>query len=210
MTTWDHIYKNYQKGGEAWATLGEDIIPQFLTLIENNVFTTCSALDIGCGTGKYLEYLNQKGFRVSGIDSSETAVQMTKEKLIDADIKCVNMFEYDIPHQAYDFIFSISTIHHGMKSQVQTLINKIYSALLPGGKLLITLPDYESSKKWNTFKDHTELAPATYAPLSGPEKGLAHSFYTKEEIPLIFSDFHNLNMELDTIGRWIITASKDA
>ena len=29
MTVWDNIYKNYQKGGEAWATLSEEIHPLF-------------------------------------------------------------------------------------------------------------------------------------------------------------------------------------
>ena len=38
-------------------------------------------IDIGCGNGKYLVLLKTQGFEVSGIDSSPTAVEMTKGSL---------------------------------------------------------------------------------------------------------------------------------
>ncbi|HEX9502697.1 MAG TPA: class I SAM-dependent methyltransferase [Patescibacteria group bacterium] len=208
MTIWDKIYKDYEKGGEAWATLNEGLIPQFTKFVEEAKFDSKKAFDIGCGTGKYLRYLKEKGFNVAGIDSSETAVKMSQKNVSETDVKCANMFEYLIPDQQYDFIYSISTIHHGLKKDVKSLIDKIYGVLLPTGKILITLPDFESSKQWNTFKDHQELAPETYASMSGPEKGLAHSFYREGEIKELCSKFKNLHLELDHIGRWIITAQK--
>lgn len=209
MTIWDNIYKDYQKGGEAWATISEGLIPQFTNFIENNKFNQKSALDIGCGTGKYLMYLKGVGFKTDGIDSSETSIEMSK-KLVgkDSDLACVNMFDFDIPQDKYDLIYSISAIHHGLKEQVVGLIDRIFDSLLPEGKIFITLPNIVVSNKWETFKDHEELSPGTYAPTSGPEKGLAHSFFTKDEINNIFFKFKDLKIELDEIGRWIIIAKK--
>ncbi|HNV61818.1 MAG TPA: class I SAM-dependent methyltransferase [Candidatus Cloacimonas acidaminovorans] len=209
MTTWDKIYKNYQKGGEAWATLKEELLPRFVQFVENNKFNNKNALDIGCGTGKYLVYLKELGFDVIGIDSSETAIEMTKEALQNsAELECVNMFDYKIAKDKYDLVFSISTIHHGLKKDVTKLIKDIHDKLVDGGHVFITLPDIESNKKWNTFKSDKEIAPGTYAPISGPEKGLAHSFFAKEEIEEIFSNFKDVKLELDEIGRWYITATK--
>jgi SAM-dependent methyltransferase len=209
MTTWDKIYKDYKKGGEAWATLKEELLPEFIDFLENNKFSNKNALDIGCGTGKYLAYLKELDFGVSGIDSSKTAIEMTKGVLGDnSKLKCVNMFEYEIPKNEHDLIFSISTIHHGLKRDVITLINKIYDELIAGGHIFITLPDIESNKKRNTFKDDKEIAPGTYAPISGPEEGLAHSFFSKEEIKAMFSKFKDLKLELDDICRWYISATK--
>jgi len=105
-------------------------------------------------------------------------------------------------------VISISTIHHGTKEQVQNLINRIYEAIVKNGRIFITVPDFESSKKWNTFKDHEEIPEGTFAPLSGPEKGLPHSFFTKEEAQKLFSKFKNLQLNLDDHGRWIAQASK--
>lgn len=209
MTTWDKIYKDYQKGGEAWATLKEELLPQFIKFIEDSKFSHKNALDIGCGTGKYLVYLKELGFSVSGIDSSETAIEMTKDVIDDnSKLKCVSMFEYEIPKDKHDLILSISTIHHGLKKNVIALINQIYEKLLVGGHIFITLPNIESNKKWNTFKNDKEIASGTYTPISGPEEGLPHSFFSKEEIEEIFSSFKNIKLELDEIGRWYITATK--
>lgn len=224
MTTWDNIYKDFQKGGVAWATLSEDIDERFKDFISKSDFKHKYAFDIGCGTGKYLKFLQSLGFKTDGIDSSETALQMTKKLLSDnSKIDVADMFEYEIDKNKYDLIFSISTIHHGTKSQVKNLVDQIYSALINDGKFFITLSDLqtaiggemlkenlgeEESKKWNTFKDHTEIEPGTYAPNDGPEKGLAHSFYTKEEVEKMFLKFKNVDLELDEIGRWFVIGEK--
>lgn len=209
MTIWDNIYKNYQKGGEAWATLSEEIHPLFKQFLSQSNFELKHVLDIGCGSGKYLKLLQAGGFKTDGIDSSETAVEMTKKTLgDDSTILCVNIFEFEIPNTKYDLVISISTIHHGTKEQVQNLINKIHEAIVENGKIFITVPDFESSKKWNTFKDHEKIAEGTFAPLSGPEKGLSHSFYAKKEAQKLFSKFRDLQLDLDSHGRWVAQASK--
>jgi len=209
MTIWDKIYKNYQKGGNAWATLSEEIHPLFKEFLDQSNFELKNVLDIGCGTGKYLEFLKLKGFKTDGIDSSETAVEMTKKTLgDDSEILHVNMFEFAIPKNKYDLVISISTIHHGTKGQVQNLINRIHEAIIKRGRIFITVPDFESSKKWNTFKNHEKIDERTFSPLSGPEKGLPHSFYTKEEAKKLFSMFRDLQLNLDDHGRWVAEASK--
>ena len=209
MTIWDNIYKNYQKGGEAWANLSEETHPLFKQFLSQSNFELKHVLDIGCGTGKYLKLLQVGGFKTDGIDSSETSVEMTKKTLgYNSTILCVNMFEFKIPKNKYDLVISISAIHHGTKEQVQNLINRIYEAIVENGKIFIPLPDFQSSKKWNTFKDHKKIAEGTFAPLSGPEKGLLHSFYTKEEAQKLFSKFRDLQLDLDSHGRWVAQASK--
>lgn len=209
MTAWDEIYKNHNKGGEAWATLSEGIIPRFIKFIEKEAFPIYAAFDIGCGTGKYLAFLKSKGFKVGGLDSSPTAVEMTKKNLgQDTDIFCADMFTFDIPKESQDLIISVSTIHHGTKEKVEQLIKTIYDALVVGGKVFITLPDFQMAKDRNGFKDHDTIAPMTFVPIEGPEKGLPHSFYEKSEIEVLFSKFKNIEINIDEIGRWIIVGEK--
>jgi SAM-dependent methyltransferase len=209
MTTWDRIYKNYLKGGKAWATISEGILPAFKRFLRQTDFETKHVLDIGCGTGKYLKLLKSAGFKTDGIDSSKTAVEMTKKSLKDGSkIVLVNMFNFNIPKNKYDLIISIATIHHGTKKQVQNLVNRIHTALIPGGKVFITLPNFENRIKWDTFKKQKVIAPGTFAPLSGPEKGLPHSFYTKKEARKLFAKYKNLKLFLIGHGRWVVQASK--
>ena len=109
MTVWDTIYRNHQKGGEAWPTLSEGIDPLFQEFLKESNFKLKHALDIGCGTGKYLKLLQSAGFRVDGIDSSPTAVRMSQEALgQESKVVFANMFEFEIPKKTYDLILSIS------------------------------------------------------------------------------------------------------
>jgi cyclopropane fatty-acyl-phospholipid synthase-like methyltransferase len=210
MTIWDKIYQDYKNGGEEYATLRKGLIPEFLDFIATSDFKIKKVLDIACGNGKYLVFLKNIGFETDGIDSSPTAVEMTKDSLADnSNIQQVDMYDYEIPLNKYDLIISIAAIHHGLKKQVRDLIKQIYPALLPGGYFFITLPDNEGSAHWTMMTSHQEIEPGTRIPLSGPEKGLPHSSYTKEEIKEMLSDFEDIKMELlSDRGRWIISGRK--
>ena len=50
---------------------------------KNNV---SSVLDIGCGSGIYMQTLNAKGVEVSGIDLSEEMIKMTKDRLMNKNL----------------------------------------------------------------------------------------------------------------------------
>lgn len=49
MTTWDKIYKDYQNGGDAWASLSEDINPIFKEFLKQSQFEVKHVLDIVWG-----------------------------------------------------------------------------------------------------------------------------------------------------------------
>lgn len=130
-TVWDKIYKDYLAGGPAWASLKDDIHPSFLSFIGSSTFPIKLALDIGCGQGKYLKYLQEKGFKTVGLDSSESAIMMTKD-LLDNQGKFIlaDMFEYKYPLNTYGLIISHAALYHGEKKKVIALLNKIYDALM--------------------------------------------------------------------------------
>jgi len=211
MANWDKIYRDYKKGGQAWATLSGEIVPEFKLFLRKEKFKFKRAFDIGCGTGNYLAYLASKGFAVAGTDSSPTAVKMARalfDKRMACNIKVANMFKLRVPKNKFDLIMSIAAIHHGFKKDVARLVGKIYTALVPGGKVFITFPDLVSSQHWNTFKTNKDLENGTFAPLSGPEKGLPHSFFTKAEVEKMFAKFGAVKMRLDKKGRWVVRAVK--
>jgi SAM-dependent methyltransferase len=209
LTTWDKIYKNYQKGGPAVQSLSVPVYPAFKKFVESTDFPVKKVLDIGCGDGRYLIYLQRLGYKTDGIDSSPTAVKMTKRILKkNSRVEKADMFKYRIPADKYDFIFSVNTLQHGRKGAINKVVNRIYAALKNRGKTWITLPDYRQLLKWRTFKEKKKISPGTYLPLIGPEKGLYHSFFRKAEVKKIFSKFNKVKMKLGERGRWFIQAEK--
>lgn len=209
MTIWDEIYKEYKRAGKTWASLDEKIHPLFKEFLKNSDFKLKSVFDIGCGDGKYLKLLQLSGFKIAGIDSSETAIKMAKVILDNKSaVTVADMYYCEIPQEKYDLIISITALHHGKKSEITNLIKKIYSALVPNGKIFITIPDLSCVETWNSFKTRKEIERGTFVPLIGPEKGLPHSFFTKKEIQELFTKFKDLKLLKDDIGRWIVQASK--
>ena len=209
-TVWDNIYNDFLEGGKAWASINDELHPEFLSLIENSTFPHKNALDIGCGTGKYLKYLLDAGFNVTGIDSSETAIKMTGELLHDQGSFIVaDMYEYEYTVNTYDLIISHCTLHHGRKGKVISVLMQIYQALLPDGKTFISLPSNEGKKHWIMMGEHETLDDGTCIPLTGPEKGLPHSFYSRAEVEQLFASYRNREISFNECdSRWIITAQK--
>ncbi len=116
-----------------------------------------------------------------------------------------NMYQECFPIKKYDLVISVAAIQHARKKDIERLIGAIYKSLLPRGMIFITFPRMTSLKRWATFRKTKEIAPGTYVPLSGPEKGLPHSFYGKEELQKLFSRFEAVNVASDDRGRWIVT-----
>ncbi len=210
MTIWDNIYKNFEKHGTTWATLKDELHPSFLEFINTHSFSEKKALDIGCGEGKYLHLLQELGFEITGIDSSETAIQMTKNRTQNkGEYICANMYKYDLPENTYSLVISHATLHHGLKTQVIALLDNIHKSLETDGYIFTSIPSDECLIHWPMMKNHDTLKDGTYIPTVGPEKGLAHSFFTKQEILDIFSEkYKNLSIIKDDRLRWIIIGQK--
>jgi len=210
MTVWDKIYKNYQRGGSAWATLKDGLHPSFIEFIEHTDFGIKNALDIGCGDGKYLLFLLKKGFRITGLDSSPTAISMAK-KVVEQSGHLIVADMFDYPYQAntYDLVISHAALHHGLKAQVVSLVEKIQNLLVENGKIFLSVPSDDCRKNWAMMSGHKTLADGTCIPLQGPEKGLPHSFFSRQEIDELFTGkYVDLSIQTDESGRWIITGQK--
>jgi len=212
MTVWEKIYKNYQKGGPAWATLKDGLHPSFVEFMEQTNFEIKNALDIGCGDGKYLLFLIKKGFKITGLDSSPTAISIAKKVLGQSGQFIVaDMFDFPYQTNTYDLVISHAALHHGLKTRVTSFVEKIYGLLVGNGKIFISLPSDDSKIRWATMAGHETLPDGTCIPVQGPERGLPHSFFSSTEIDALFKGkYGNLNIKLDEHGRWIITGQKRA
>ena len=74
---WDDIY---QREGRVFT----EPFPRFEALVDDFKAHACEEiLDLGCGNGRHVVHLTLKGFRVTGMDNSPTALRMTQEWLAD-------------------------------------------------------------------------------------------------------------------------------
>jgi trans-aconitate methyltransferase len=92
-----------------------------------------SFLDIGCGTGNHIVYL-QKNFKIEGLDSLEEMIEIARKKFPGLRFYIANMVDFEIG-QTYDVItclFSAIGYVETLSRLRQTLIT-IVRHLRPGG-----------------------------------------------------------------------------
>ena len=100
-------------------------------------------LDIGCGQGFMLRYLESAGFtNLTGIDISEEQVKKAQEKgfkAIQADA-----FNFLMENKGkYEIIVAIDMIEHFKKEELFELLKLIHQALTPGGLFILQTPNGE-------------------------------------------------------------------
>lgn len=112
-----------------------------------------SALDVGCGSGRIIKILEQRGFTVTGIDASQKMVEIAKMNHASSNFFVSDICDWDTD-QKYDLIVAWDSIFHlplAMQSQVVT---KLCKMLQQDGILIYTFgDDYgEHESNWQNDK----------------------------------------------------------
>ncbi|HII72740.1 TPA: class I SAM-dependent methyltransferase [Candidatus Woesearchaeota archaeon] len=170
---------------------------EFLRLLKNH--DVKRVLDLGCGTGRHSLGLAKAGYEVHSCDISRTGVKMTKAWLGEYGLKnksrifsCYEKFPFK--DGFFDAVLSTQVIHHNYHDKVLFCIREITRVLRPGGLAFITVA---ARKTGYRSHDAKKVAPHTYIPLDGPEKGLPHFIYNKTLMRKDFKGFRILELELD-------------
>ncbi len=172
-TEWEERYKNKDT---PWDSRSAE--PYLIGLVQKGIIKSGTALDIGCGTGNESIFLAQQGFKVTGIDLSETAVREAKEKALASKVNptFIQMdFLTNSLEGTFDFILDRRVFHFFDPSEHSAYIHNIEKLLAPKGFFLLIVS-------------------------SEHEKGENRHHYSKDDVINIFSPFFALkNIELITL-----------
>ena len=105
-TKYDRIGKDYDATRVADPYLAQRIFD----LLEAVPGKRC--LDVGCGTGNYLNALMEKGLLMHGVDPSELMLEKARSKSKDAQFVTGHAEALPFPDQMFDGAIAILTIHH--------------------------------------------------------------------------------------------------
>jgi len=101
------------------------------------------ALDAGCGTGNFSEYLARSGYRVTGVDYSEKALEIAraknaKHRLPISYIRCdITSLAAAVGETRFDLILDYKVSHHLEGPRINAYIDQCLEVLQPGGQLLL-------------------------------------------------------------------------
>lgn len=98
-----------------------------------------SGVDVGCGQGAYVARMRERGFNVTGIDSSAGQVAIAVRKAGAAGaIATGSVLQIPARDGAYDFAYVINVIHHlSPVAEQRRAFDELFRVLRPGGLLFV-------------------------------------------------------------------------
>lgn len=111
-----------------------------LKLINSFQSETKSLLDIGCGTGDFLETALKDNWNITGIEPNESARQIANAKTSNSVFETEELLKLK-PH-SFDVITLWHVLEHLPDLEMHTALFK--SLLKPNGTLVIAVPNYKS------------------------------------------------------------------
>ncbi len=112
-------------------------------------------LDLGCGGGIYLKMLADTDAELWGIDISENAVSIARQRMKKPDqIICADADPLPFDSDEFDYVSAWGTVEHFIS--VSSILKEIKRVLKPGGKAVISVPNvYYYKYIWDTLRKGT-------------------------------------------------------
>jgi SAM-dependent methyltransferase len=105
-------------------------------------------LDFGCGPGRDLRALLERGHEPVGLDGAEPFVRMARE-FAGVEVWQQDFLALSLPDAAFDGVFANASLFHVPRREVPRVLRELHAALRPGGVLFASNPRGENQEGWN-------------------------------------------------------------
>jgi 2-polyprenyl-3-methyl-5-hydroxy-6-metoxy-1,4-benzoquinol methylase len=111
-------------------------------------FAGQDVLEIGCGAGPATCLFAEAGARVTAIDLTDAAVEMTRRHTTGLNVTAERMDaeRMSLPYQSFDHVFSWGVLHHSHNPQ--RCFDEVVRVLRPEGTALIMVYNRASARYW--------------------------------------------------------------
>ena len=136
-----------------------------------------TVLDVGCGTGLLVKFLNKNHFKATGCDTENEAIR-TAKRINNVNVIKASATNLPFNKNTFDLITSVSVIEHLTPGDVISFIIQTKRILKPHGYVFFVTPNYATpirllqGKKWFGYSDPTHI-----------------NFYTPKSLAQILKDY---------------------
>jgi len=96
-------------------------------------------IDIGCGWGRWLRFMEEIGYASYGIDYDEAILDIGRREAPTLKIAAASSHALCFPNQTFDVYLSVGALEH-LEDGLAPSLNEAFRVLKPGGLLIVTVP----------------------------------------------------------------------
>jgi SAM-dependent methyltransferase len=164
--SWENLWGESDSRSK-WSIPDEGVVALVPRLKHENVLRV---LDLGCGIGRHVILLAEKGFETYAIDPSRAGIDACTGRLealgLQAQVTRGEMGRLPYDDAFFDFVLSWNVIYHGTRKDMIAALREINRVLRRGGLLYLTLISTKST--W--YGKGKKIEPGTYD-IPGKEDG---------------------------------------
>jgi len=164
---WDNIYQNQEWGKYPSENLIQFVSRNYYKLDRPKI----NLLEIGCGPGANIWFMAREGFKVTGIDGSETAIKIAKEKLrkdaLDAQLVVGDIVSMPFKDQEFDGIVDNECLYANNEQNSILILSEISRLLKDGGLFYSRTFSNEMFIAQNRNENNFEFSNINEGPLCG-------------------------------------------
>ena len=105
-------------------------------------------LDFGCGPGRDLLALAERGHQPVGLDGADAFVQMARE-LAGVEVWLQDFLALKLPAADFDGVFANASLFHIPTRELPRVLSELIDCLRPGGVLFASNPRGENVEGWD-------------------------------------------------------------
>jgi ubiquinone/menaquinone biosynthesis C-methylase UbiE len=138
---------------DVWGNLQSNI--DFLVKT-NSLEKGLRVLEIGCGKGRMLSFLNKQGLEVTGLDLDADALRQCRESFPNLQVHQGSGDDLPFPNEAFDLVLSFDVFEHIKDSNKH--LQEVIRVLKPGGQYLLQTPNkwtnvpFEILRHWKKYR----------------------------------------------------------
>ncbi len=107
---------------------------------------TGKIIDAGCGFGKWVIYLNKRGYDIIGVDNNQLSIKKLKEYDNSLKVELGDILNLNYPNNYFDAYISMGVVEHFEEGPLKAL-NEAYRVLKPNGLVFLSTPTVNIIRK---------------------------------------------------------------
>lgn len=143
-----------------------DILPANLVITIKNLMRANKLevlLDVGCGSGQLVKFMNNIGFCAKGCDLSTAAVKKARKINKKGSIVRASATYLPFVEKSFDIVTCISVVEHLTPKEVETFFKETRRVLKEDGYVFLVTPNFQAAlkfiqgKNWFGYRDPTHI-----------------------------------------------------